>query len=84
MPEFQTDNQNGAASDSRTDWTRRRFLGRAATVAWMTPAILTVAASRASAQTGGSCAHSGEDCSVIPCCPGCRCGDTAPFCEGDC
>jgi hypothetical protein len=83
VPKYQSDDHHGGAPQGGTDWTRRRFLGRAATVAWMTPAILTVAASRASAQVG-SCAHTGEDCSVLPCCPGCTCGITAPFCQGSC
>jgi hypothetical protein len=43
---------------------RRRFLIRAATIAWSTPVILTLAADRAGAQ--GACKGLGEKCGSIP------------------
>jgi hypothetical protein len=63
------------------DWARRRFLRRLATVSWMTPAILTVTASRASAQA--SCASTAESCAAISCCPGCDCS-ILKVCVGIC
>ncbi len=63
------------------DWARRRFLRRLATVSWMTPAILTVTARRASAQA--SCASTGQSCAAIPCCSGCTCS-VAKVCLGLC
>jgi hypothetical protein len=52
---------------------RRSFLRRAAMVAWATPVLLTLAQSRAGAQTtcvpcGGPCMFAG-----MPCCGGCVC-----------
>ena len=42
---------------------RRKFLQRAATVAWATPVLLTLPASRAGAQVG-SCAPDATPCGV--------------------
>lgn len=70
------ENQRG-----EVDWARRRFLRRLATVSWVTPAILTVTASRASAQA--SCASGGQSCAAIPCCSGCTCS-VANLCLGVC
>lgn len=47
---------------------RRRFLRRAGAVAWSTPVIMTVLASRAGAQ--GTCLANGSTCSTT----------SAPFC----
>ena len=60
---------------------RRRFLKAAATVAWATPAILTLTANRAGAQ---SCVPQGAPCDA---CVGVNCciagGDTTPCCCSD-
>ncbi|HYO60304.1 MAG TPA: hypothetical protein VEU29_00215 [Actinomycetota bacterium] len=60
---------------------RRRFLKAAATVAWATPAILTLTANRAGAQ---SCIPQGAPCDA---CVGVNCciqsGDTLPCCCSD-
>lgn len=60
---------------------RRRFLKAAATVAWATPAILTLAANRAGAQ---SCVPHGASCDA---CFGVNCcivaGDAIPCCCSD-
>jgi hypothetical protein len=60
---------------------RRRFLKAAATVAWATPAILTLTANRAGAQScvpqGASCdACVGVNCCIAP-------GDPTPCCCSD-
>ena len=58
-------------SDQTID--RRRFLRRAGTVAWSTPVIMSVLASRAGAQV---CGTKGQVCSPTtprPCCTGLRC-----------
>lgn len=60
---------------------RRRFLKAAATVAWATPAILTLAANRAGAQScipqGASCdACIGVNCCLAP-------GNSLPCCCSD-
>jgi hypothetical protein len=75
-------NDDGEAKQgSQADWGRRRFLRRVATLSWMTPTILTITASRASAQA--SCASSGQSCAAISCCPGCNCS-IANLCVGLC
>lgn len=60
---------------------RRRFLKAAATVAWATPAILTLTANRAGAQ---SCVPQGAPCDA---CTGVNCcvasGDPWPCCCSD-
>lgn len=47
---------------------RRRFLRRAGTVAWSTPVIMTVLASRAGAQACGSLAQPCSPTTPRPCC----------------
>jgi hypothetical protein len=57
---------------------RRRFLRRAATVAWATPTIMTLAASVASAQTpvcSGPC-NTRDDCPT-----GCNCSGNPKTCR---
>jgi hypothetical protein len=71
---------------------RRRFLKAAATVVWATPAILTLTANRAGAQScvprGAPCdACQGVNCCVqggdpIPCC--CSDPDDVTTCDGVC
>jgi len=63
---------------------RRRFLRRAGTVAWSTPVIMTVLASRAGAQP---CGQLGGPCSPTtprPCCPGLICCSAATTRVGTC
>ena len=66
---------------TREGMERRRFLKAAATVAWATPAILTLAANRAGAQ---SCVPQGAPCEA---CVGVNCclagSDTLPCCCSD-
>lgn len=77
---------------SREGMERRRFLKAAATVAWATPAILTLAANRAGAQScvpqGASCdACTGINCCIagsdpLPCC--CSDANDVTTCAGVC
>ena len=63
---------------------RRRFLRRAGTVAWSTPVIMTVLASRAGAQT---CLGLGVACSLTsppPCCEPNLCCPTGTVNAGSC
>lgn len=66
---------------TREGMERRRFLKAAATVAWATPAIITLAANRAGAQ---SCVPQGAPCEA---CVGVNCclapGDSFPCCCSD-
>ena len=71
---------------------RRRFLRGAATIAWATPAILTLTANRAGAQScvpqGASCdACTGVNCCIagsdsLPCC--CSDANDVTTCAGVC
>ncbi len=72
--------QDPPTRGERASWSRRRFLGRVATVAWMTPLIMSVGADEGSAQA--SCAGPGESCAALECCAGCDC--VAGVCLGVC
>jgi hypothetical protein len=63
---------------------RRRFLRRAGTVAWSTPVIMTVLASRAGAQACGSLAQPCSPTTPRPCCSGLICCSAANTQVGTC
>jgi hypothetical protein len=63
---------------------RRRFLRRAGTVAWSTPVIMTVLASRAGAQACGSLAQPCSPTTPRPCCTGLICCGAANTHVGTC
>ena len=88
----QTETSKGGSVD------RRRFLKRAGTVAWLTPAILTLSTKAAYAS---HCIGKNKDCGTpsgttgctpfaLPCCTQCNCVQSGPTnnrkckCEGNC
>lgn len=80
---FEKDNAM-ADGQERATIGRRRFLRRAAAVAWATPVIMTLSQSRAGAQ---SCTAISFVCTPtgLPCCPGLECSQLASgecVCEG--